>query len=115
MEWSARQCELELPLDVLGQQIGLEVHRRARRLLAEGRDGERVRDQGDAETVAGDIDQRQADAVHRDGPFRNHLSRQFRRTREANAQPRAFGHAPLNSADAIDMALHDMTIQPARG
>src|SRR5260221_1081065 len=62
-EGRARRSRRHMPLDIFGDHVDLYVHRCALSLAAERRDGDRVRDQGDAETVAVDGDDGQAHAV----------------------------------------------------
>src|SRR5262249_61086873 len=98
--------------DVLGQQIRFQVNRRDGLLEAQGGDGKRVRDESNAETVAGDVDEGEADTVDGDGAFRHHLLGESGRAGEPDELPLALA-APLgDAADAIDVPLHEMSAEP---
>src|SRR5207245_26344 len=77
----------------------------------QGGDGERVWDESDAEAVAGDFDEGEADAVDGDGALVYHLLGEDGRAREPDDLPLALA-APLgDAADAVDVPLDEMSAE----
>jgi hypothetical protein len=62
----SRQNRYGCSFTVLSQHVGLDIDAVAELAAAEGCGGEGVGDEGHAEAVVGDVDEREADAVDRD-------------------------------------------------
>ena len=77
----------ELPSDVLGQDIGFQVHCVTGLKIPERGDLEGMRDQCDGEVVIVGFDERQTDSIDGDGAFRCHLAKQRDRRGEFIESP----------------------------
>ena len=76
-----------MPSDVLGQDIGFQVHRVTGLKISERGDLEGMRDQGDGEVVIVGFDERQTDSIDGDGSFGRHLTKQRDRRGEFIESP----------------------------
>src|SRR5215218_9670906 len=100
--------------DVLGQHVDFEVDGIAGRLGAQGRDGERVRDDRDVEGPRNVVERGdgEADAVDGDRTLLDDVAQQLGRRCERHAG-RTVGQADAlpQRAYAVDMTLHDVTAE----
>src|SRR5690606_7807316 len=101
----------EHPLDVTGQQIDLDVHRRAGPVVSDDRRIARMRHDVDAEAVARDLVHGQAHAVDGDRALARDVTRepggQIDRDDERPGRRLDRGHA----RDAVDVAADEMAVE----
>src|SRR5438093_7288230 len=71
-----------------------------------------MRDKRDGESAVLEIDERQAHAIDGDRAFANHLFGQRLSAGEENKLPFTLTLALVDAADAVDVALNDMSAQP---
>src|SRR5260370_6607722 len=101
--------QLQEARDVLGEDIGLDVHARAHRLGG----AHRLPDAEERDAIAiEDLVHRQRDPVHRDGPFLHHQPGKAFRQPQFDAQALADDLTSNDLADAVDVAEHQMAAQP---
>ena len=105
----------ELPGDVFCQDIAFQVDL-APLFQGSQRGGlERVRDQSDAEMGVVRFDDRQADAIDRDGSFAGHVPHQVDRAREMKESPFSFILAENYGSDGVNVAGDEMPTQAISG
>src|SRR5690348_712706 len=102
----------QLSFYVFGQEVCFNIDGFASLEAAERCDGERVRNQSDAESLGFDFDQRQAYAIYCDRTFAGHLAREGSRHAEPEERPRPFVAALVESPKRIDVAADEVASQP---
>ena len=110
------QSRREQALDVLGEHVHLEVDLRCPGSSSrEGRLGERVRDQRDAEAVVVELRDGERDALDRDRALLDAVAERARRApRRSRAGPLPRPRPTATRADAVDVALDDVPAERAR-
>ena len=106
---------LEQTLDVLGENVGLEVDPVAGREVAEGRCGERVRDQGDSEAFGVERSDGEARSLEGDGALLDDVAEDLRRRVDPKPASVSLGIEPPDGAAAVEMALHVVAAERLAG
>src|SRR3954452_2055939 len=101
----------EEPLDVLGEDVHLEVHRRAARRGAERRALERLGDQGHGEVIAVDRGDGQRDAVDRDRPLLDDVAQEVRVGFDRDDAGEALLAHVADRPETVDVALDDVAAE----
>jgi hypothetical protein len=71
-----------------------------------------VRDEHHAKAIDGNVNERQADAVHGDGALADHLGRKLGRAREPDRFPLALLDPFGDVADAVHVTLYEVPAEP---
>jgi probable HAF family extracellular repeat protein len=98
--------------DVLGQQIRFQIDAGADPFESQGRLGQGMGDQSDAEAVGLHLHQGQADAIDGHRSLGNHLRRQVRRTAEPDQFPITLFGPFCDVPSAVDVSLNQVSAQP---
>src|SRR4051812_3164152 len=102
---------VEQTFDVLGQNVGLEVHVRSRLQGSESSAFKRFRDERDLEPVIPDRADREAHAVNRDRALLDDVLGEIAGEQKAQYAGKAFVGSLEQLAHAIDVALHNVTVE----
>ena len=94
----------EQPLDVLGDDVGLEVDQVAHAAGAERRTGEGLGNEADGEGGLADLDDGEADAVDGDRALVDEVAREVGRQGDLDDVPVLAGRAGDDLADAVHVA-----------
>jgi len=97
---------------VFHQDVGLEVDSVSRFAFPEGRSGKRVWDEGDGKGARAAGEDRQAYAVDGDRTLLDQIPVQGGRRGESVEEPITLGTDRCQPANAVDVALHEVTTQP---
>ena len=97
--------------DIFRQEICFQVNRRADVFEAQGGVFQRVWDQGDTESGSFNVNECQADAINRHRALGYHLGCQIVGAGEPEDHPVAVGLACGDLAEAIDVALDEVTTE----
>src|SRR4051812_31709681 len=101
--------------DVLREHVDLHVDGGTDLPLAPSRARKRLGDEAHRYLVSGDADDGEAHAVQCDRALLHHVTRQPGRDSDDDVVPCRAGGAADDVADAVDMALHQMTAECRRG
>ncbi len=104
-------ARFELSLDILGEEVGFEVHAVADEQFAERCVGQRVGNEGHTEAVGLNLDERQTDAINGDRAFVGHLPQQAGRRLKDEMRPVIVIATLDQAAEAIDMAGNEVAAE----
>lgn len=112
---SNRGAGFQQSLHILSEDVGFQIDAVGRVAAPECGYCEGVGDEGDGKSVAFDLDDGQADAVHGDRSFRDHLREQNSRDLEPECGPFALFEDLFYGAGGIDVALDEVSAEACSG